>query len=159
MDPQAQRGQTISWEVTTHVHRERSNDWYWGLGIITVVGAIVSIVLGNVLFAIVLVLGLGSVGVLMARGPRQHSVHIDARGISIDGTLHPFRSIQTFWVEQHTEQPRLLLTMHSIIAPHIALPLPGKAEGGQIRSFLKRVVEEEEQEPHLGEHLAEMFGL
>lgn len=153
------RDQTISWTVITHVHREHSVDWYWSVGIIAVVAAGVSIWLGNLLFALIILVGVGSLGALFMRGPREHAVRVDNRGVSIDGTLYPYRSIQSFWVERNPEYPRLYLTTHAVVSPHIMLPLDNGAQAEQVRSYLKRLVNEVEQEPHFGEHLANMFGL
>jgi hypothetical protein len=153
------RDQVISWNIVTHIHRERSVDWYWSVGLITLVAAGVSIWLGNLLLALILVIGVGSLGALFLRGPREYAVRIDHRGITIDGTLHPYRTLASFWVDRHSDYPRLYLTSHAIMSPHIMLPLEHGAQAEQVRSYLKRVLEEKEQEPHWGEHLAEMFGL
>src|SRR6185436_2971744 len=149
------REQVISWTVVTHVHKEHSVDWYWSVGIIAVVSAAISIWLGNLLFAIVILVAIGSLGALFMRGPREHSARIDSRGVSIDGTLYPFRAIASFWVDRDSEFPRLYVTTHAIMSPHIMLPLDNAAHAEQVRSYLKRVVEEKEQDPHFGEHLAE----
>lgn len=150
--------QEISWEVSTHTHRERSVDWYWALGIIAIVSAVISVWLGNTLFAIIIILALGSLGVLAARGPREHSVHINTKGVFVDGTLYPYRSIESFWVERD-ETPKLLISTTGVITPRMNLSLPSEAEAERVRSFLKRYVHEVEQEAHFGEHLAEIFGL
>jgi hypothetical protein len=124
-----------------------------------VAAAAVSVWLGNLLFAIVILVGVGSLGALFLRGPREHAVRIDNRGIHIDGTLYPYRSIQSFWVERDPGYPRLYLMTHAVVAPHVTLPLESVVQAEQVRSYLKRIVREEEQEPHFGEHLANMFGL
>ncbi len=153
------REQTISWNIITHVHKEHSVDWYWTVGIIAVVAAGISVWLGNLLFAIIILISVGSLAMLYMRGPREHAVRIDNRGVHIDGTLYPYRSINSFWVERNTEYPRLYLMTSAIVAPHVMLPLDNTAQAEQIRSLMKRFVHEEEQDPHFGEHLAEMLGL
>ena len=155
----AEAGQVIAWNVHSHVHRERTSDWYWALGLIALVGAAASIFFGNTLLAVILVVGAASVGVLASRTPREHGVRIDARGISIDGTLYPYASVQSFWVEESGDAPRLFVSTSGIIAPHLTLPLQDRARAGQVRSFLKKYATEEEQGPHFGEHIAEFFGL
>ncbi len=152
-------GKKISWDVVTHEHRERSSDWYWTLGTLGVVGAGVSLWFSNGLFAIILLLGAGSIGYLAARGPREHSIHIDEKGIKIDGTLYAFKSIRSFWVEEGVEFPRLFLTTSGVLSPHLAIPLDSPAQGRDVREHLREFVKEEEQETHIGEHLAEIFGL
>jgi len=156
MEPQ---GHTISWEVLTHVHQERTNDWYWALGLSAVVAAGLSIWLGNLLFGIVIILCAGSVGFLAARGPREHTVALDTRGLTVDGTMYPYRSLKSFWVDQDPEYPRLFITTHGIITPHMTLPLNDEDHAREVRAYLHPRLEEVEQEPHLGEHLAELMGL
>lgn len=158
--------QVITWEVHSHAQRERSTDWFWGLGLAAVAGATLSIFLGNVLLAIILILGAGSIGVLALRGPREHSVRIDSRGVSIDGTLYRHASLRSFWVDEERENmpeekkhAHLYLSTSGIVAPHFTLPLEGPAHAQQVRSFLRRYVKEEEQGAHFSEHLAELLGL
>jgi hypothetical protein len=162
----ADEGQVISWEVRTHTHQERSNDWFWGLGVAAAVGAALSIFLGNVLLAIILIVGAGSLGILAARGPREHSVRIDARGVSIDGTLYRYDSLRSFWVDEEREGfpedrrgAHLYISTTGIIAPHFTLALESGAQAEAVRSFLKKYMQEEEQGPHFGEHVAQMLGL
>lgn len=154
-------GQTISWQVETHEHKDRSTDWYWGLGLGAVAAAAISIFFGNYLFAAIVLLGLGSIATLVARGPREHWVKIDSRGISLDGTLYRYHSTQSFWVDlgNAEREPRLLVSTNGIFSPQLVIPLGNTTRAHNVRGFLKRFVEEVEQEPHLGEHLAELFGL
>lgn len=149
----------MAWSVMTHEHRERSTDWYWGLGVLAIAGSAASIFFGNVLLAIIIALGAGSIGFLAARGPREHMIRIDARGLSIDGTRHPWSSISSFWVEHETDIPRLFFTMRAALIPYVSLTLDDRAQGESVRAHLRRYLEEVEQGPHIGEHLAEIFGL
>jgi hypothetical protein len=152
-------GQAISWTVGAEAPRERSVDWYWGLGVVAVAGAGVSVFFGNILLAIILVLGAGSIGFLALRGPREHIVAADERGITIDGTRYPYTNIHSFWVESDVEPPHLFLSMKGILTPHHSFPLPNHETGMKLRELLVRFVAEEEQGPHVGDHLADIFRL
>ncbi|MDO8518041.1 MAG: hypothetical protein Q7S26_01995 [bacterium] len=156
---EAAQEQTITWHVQTHEHRERSSDWYWALGLLALAGAGASVFFGNILLAIILVVGAGSIGLLAARGPREHAVKIDKRGVSLDGTLYLYPAIQSFWVEEEVGEPTLFLTTNSIVMPHVSVPLDNAAHAGQVRAYLRRYVEEEEQWPHFGENIARLLGL
>lgn len=156
-----QEGQSISWHVQTHEHRERSTDWYWGLGLGAVAAAGISLFFGNILFAIIIIMGLGSIAVLVARGPREHGVRIDSRGVSLDGTLYRFSSIQSFWIqpEDQMHEARMLVTTSGIFSPQLVIPLGNMTRAQNVRALMRRHAQEQEQEAHLGEHLAEIFGL
>lgn len=152
-------GGEISWEVLTHVHRERTNDWYWALGLSAVVAAALSIWLGNLLFGVLILLCAGSIGALAMRGPREHNVTIDPRGLSVDGTLYPYRALKSFWVVDDPEYLRLYITTRGIITPHMMFPLESQEHAQVVHAYLVDRLEEVEQEPHIGEHIAAMLGL
>ncbi len=156
-----QPGQSISWQVETHEHKERSTDWYWGLGLGAVAAAGISLFFGNILLALIIVIGIGSIATLIARGPREHWVRVDSRGVSLDGTLYRFGSIQSFWIqaEDQRHEARMLLTTNGIFSPQLVIPLGHMTRAQNVRAFMRRHAEEVEQDAHLGEHLAEIFGL
>ena len=151
--------QELTWQVASHTTRERSNDWYWGLGAIALVGAIASIVFGNILLAVIILLGAFSLGYLTAQKPREHTISVGPRGISVDGTRYPYRSIRSFWVEHNETHAHLFVTMQGIVAPHLSIYLADTVEGDAVRRYLKKYVPEVEQGPQFGEQLAEILGL
>lgn len=154
----------IVWHVLTHEHKEHSTDWYWALGLLTVAGAGASIFFGNLLLAVILSLGGISIAVLKIRGPREHQVKLDARGVTLDGTLYQWKAVQSFWIHTNPpgSEPRLYLNTHSLLMPRIVVPLDSAAHGEQIRALCLQYAEEapeEEQHPLFLEHIAEIFGL
>ncbi len=149
----------FSWTIETHEHKERTTDWYWTLIVLAVVAAGVSVFFGNVLFAIIMALGVGSILFLAARGPREHTIRIDERGLSVDGTRYPYKSIHSYWIERGTENPRLFITMSGIFSPHLSVQLTHKEEARALQQHLSRFIDEEEQGPHIGENLSRMLGI
>lgn len=154
----------ISWHIETHEHTERTNDWYWGLGLIALAAAGLSIFLGNVLFAIIVVLATGSLWALSVRGPREHEVRVAQRGITMDGTLYRWENIESFWVEDERHLPagepaHLLVTTKGVLHPQLIIPLGDSNRARNVREYARRHAREVEQEPHLGHHVVRMFGL
>jgi hypothetical protein len=157
MPPQEQG---ITWHVDTHEHKERSVDWYWTLGFLALGGAALSIFLGNILFGVILLLGGGCIGALAARGPREHAVRIDQKGVVLDGTLYPYKNIESFWIDEtRPAEPKLLVSTTGVLHPQLVIPLLASARATAARQYLRRFAKEEEQHMHIGEHLAELFGL
>ncbi|HYF12869.1 MAG TPA: hypothetical protein VD928_01030 [Candidatus Paceibacterota bacterium] len=152
-------GDHLSWSVTTHEHKERSMDWYWALGLLALVGIGIAVFFNNILLAIIIAIGAGSIGALALRGPREHTVRIDDRGLSLDGTRYRWDAIYSFWVEHDEEYPKLFITMRGVLMPHLTLTLDNRAQGEAVREHLRNYVEEEEQGPHIGERLTELLGL
>ena len=158
---------SISWTVLTHEHQERTNDWYWALGLIALVGIGVSIYFNDILFAIVLALGVGSLIFLTIRGPREHDVALTPRGINIDGTLYRYPTVRSCWVaieevEHDAEfepRARLFLATSGLLHPTFMFPLEDVTHAEAVRDYLLDYVEEVEQEPHFTEHLAALLGI
>jgi hypothetical protein len=151
--------QSISWNVVTHEHRERTSDWYWALGVLAVIGIGLSIYFSNVLLALIILIGASCIGVLVSRGPREHLVVVDKRGVHVDGTLYAYRSLHSFWVEEDVAEPRLFLTTAGWVVPHLTLPLTDRALAHEVHKYLKDKLDEVEQHAHFGEMLAEICGL
>ncbi len=158
----------ISWSVLTHEHTDRSTDWYWAFGIIAIVGIAVSIYFLNIFLAIILSIGVTTLIILTVRGPREHDVHLTPRGIDIDGTLYRYPTIHSFWVsieypEDETPEldprARLFLTTSGYLHPRFMLPLNDVDHAEEVRDYLLQFLNEEHQEPHFTEHLAELAGL
>lgn len=147
----------ITWHVETHEHVERSVDWYWGLGLAALVGAGFSLFFGNLLFALIILVAAGSLAALLIRGPREHQVRIDPRGLSLDGTLYRWQNIDSFWVSDRRRQ--LLVSTKGILHPQLVIPLGDPTRGQNVRHYMRRHAQEVEQDPHMGEHIAEMLGL
>ena len=156
-------GDGIAWIVHTHEHKERTTDWYWALGLVALAGAAASIYFSNILLAFILAIGAATIGTLVARGPRTHWVRVDSRGISMDGTLYPYTSVHPFWVEEFRQEAgedgRLLVSLNSYLYPQLVVPTLEPQRAANLRTYLKKYAHEEEQNPHLGEHLAEIVGL
>jgi hypothetical protein len=149
----------MEWSVTTHEHRERTADWYWGLGVLALAGGVAAIFFGNFLFAVIIAIGAVSIGFLAARGPREHRMRIDDRGLVIDGTRYPYSAVHSFWVEHEADNPHLFMTMKGILSSHFSLTLDSEAQGTEVREHLGQHIQEAEQGPHVGEQLAHLLGL
>ena len=125
----------------------------------TIVGVAASVYLGNFLLALILLIGVTCIVALAIRGPREHNVKVTHRGVVLDGTLHPWRGIESFWVDDDRDDPRLFLTTHSLLHPHLTIPLDDASHADRVRQHIRRYCEELEQGPRFGEELAEILGL
>ena len=155
MPPQ---NESIAWSAPTHEQKDRSVDWYWALGILGVCGAIAAVLWGNLLFAAIIAVAAGSVGALAARNPREHDVHIDSRGITIDHELYPYESLHSFWVSVDDRSEKLHLATNGVIHPHITLSIHAPANAERVYRYVSRHLQEEETYS-LGSMFGEFFGL
>ena len=89
----------FSWEVDEYIERDRSNDWFWTVGLIVLTGIVISIILKNFVFAMFLLVAAGTLSVFIFRKPERLAVTIDNRGVQIEHTFYPYKELKQFWVE------------------------------------------------------------
>jgi len=151
---------SLEWSMYEHEHIERGADWYWALGIIAVSIAITSILLHDFLFAIVVLAAAVVLGLLAREAPELTRIEISDRGIKINDTLHRYREIISFWVEdEHPHhRPMLLVDTKKFLSPNLIIPIE-HVDPALVRAYLKeRVLERPMREP-IGHKILEYLGL
>lgn len=147
----------LSWETLEYQHVPRSSDWFWGLGIIAVGGAIVAVIFGNVLFGLVIAIGAISLGLHALCHPKVVSCEITSRGIMLDTVLFPYSSLQSFWIREHTIPNQLVLTSRKVLMPHVTVFLEG-VSAEEVREVLLEYLDEEETHETFSDRVLELFG-
>ncbi len=139
----------FSWDAPHYEHRAKSTDWYWILGILAVVGIVLSILSHNLLLAFLL--GLGAVLMAIYAGKDSPIIHIEItqKGIRVDDSIYPYKNIKSFWIyKTKDESYRLILEVERVYVPFFTLPIAPEVPLNDLRSFLKLKIEEvEHREP------------
>lgn len=147
----------LHWEASEFEYKEKSSDWYWILGIVAVVGALISVFLNNVLFAIFILLGAFLMAMFASKHPEIIQIKLNYRGILVNETLYPYRSINSFWVEDFREgKEKLLITPRATFALQVVLPIRN-IDPDLIREFMATYCQEEEQRETIAERIMEYF--
>lgn len=144
---------SVSWKALEYEHFEKTPDWFWGLGVIVIVAAGISIFLGNILFAIVLVLAGFTLALHAAKPPKVEHFAISDRGVLVGNTLYPFTTLDSFWVENN-EHSRALLFLKSkkFFMPLLTIPIE-EINPEQVHAALSDMLPEEEHRETFAEHL------
>ncbi len=136
------------WEGHEYEHDPKSADWYWALGIIAVAGTIASILFGNTLFAVLILVAAIAIGLHAAKQPPLHRFQLIETGLMIGDVLFPFNQMISFSILQDAAEqypPLLSIKTASWHAPHLMIPLDGVDESTVLAHFLNHVDEEEHQ--------------
>jgi hypothetical protein len=137
------RPNPLFWQAYEYEARERGADWFWAVGIITVSLAVTAIILNNVLFAFVIVLSGFALSLFASRPPKEVDVTVDDRGILVEKYFYPYRSLESFWVDEHETQPKLLLKSQRLFMPYITIFInPEDVEVRRVKQFLSRYLPE-----------------
>jgi hypothetical protein len=147
----------IEWDAHEYEHKERSSDWYWAVGIVAVSGAIASIIFGNIIFAVLLLLSVFSLTLHINRPPETTHIILDEQGVQYKNTLFPYDTLHSFWVDEEHSHPKIILRSKKTFMPLIIVPL-GDAQGDRVRNVLLKELPEEFQSLSIVEKILEYFG-
>jgi hypothetical protein len=151
---------SIVWHAPTHEQTERSADWYWALGVLALVGSVLAIFFGNLLFAAIIVLSAVSIGILAVKEPRMCEIEVNERGVRIETSLYPYRSLKSFAIDEDSrERPQLILMTSSFLNPELVLPLGDHVNPEDVRDVLLTKLEEGEHVESLFSRLADLAGI
>ncbi len=140
--------QPIRWSAYEHDHIHRSIDWFWALGIAAICIALISALLGNFLFGVLILVAAITLAILAKSPPPLVQFEISDRGIRIGETMHRFEEIIAFWVEDHdADPPVLLVDTKKWLSPNLVIPLTN-VDHRLVRAFLaERTTERPMKEP------------
>jgi hypothetical protein len=157
MTPDIEESGIISWDAPEYHHFERTNDWYWTLGIIAISAAILCIIFGSILFAIFILLAGLAVGLYAGREPSLVHYELHPKGIVADRVFYTYKSIESFWIDEHHALPRILLKSRKMFMPYITINF-AHIPPEEIKEYLIEYLPEVEHEESWAHRLLEHVG-
>lgn len=147
----------IRWQAHEYEYVDKDANWYWAVGIITVAGAVVSLIAGNILFAILILLGGFTLSMHAARKPELMNFEFNPKGVMIDSTMYPYTTLESFWVDDLTN-PKIILKSEKLFMTYIIIPFPDDEDPEEVRDYLGYYLEEEEMYEPFSHKLMEYLG-
>ena len=145
----------IEWQAYDRVPQKNGPDWYWAVSIIALAIVITSIVLNNVLFAVLIVIATIALFLRTLQEPRPIAYSLTNRGLWMNKNFQPFTTLESFWVEE--QEPTLILKSKGLIVPLLVIPLEN-TDPQAVREFLQEHLPEEEQHEPLSKRIMEYLG-
>ncbi|HEY4490254.1 MAG TPA: hypothetical protein VJC12_03310 [Candidatus Paceibacterota bacterium] len=150
---------TLSWQSLEYDHYERSNDWFWAVGIIAVSVAITAIIFKDILFAIIIIVGAFTLMLYATRAPHEIEISITDKGIKLDKIFYPYHSLESFWVEELDHRARILIKSQRLIMPYIIAPINrDEIDPEQVRKTLTRYLPQVFHSESIFHHWMEYLG-
>ncbi|MFA7252413.1 MAG: hypothetical protein WC027_00980 [Candidatus Paceibacterota bacterium] len=138
---------SLTWQAPEYNHYERSTDWFWAVGIITVCIAVLAFIYNNALFGILILLSAGILVFYTFREPSMVDYEINQRGVIVGKDLHPYLTIESFWIETRQGEPKIILKSKKNLLPYIIIPIHEESVD-EVANVLAEFLEEKElQEP------------
>lgn len=147
----------IRWTAPEYSHRDKSADWFWAVGIISISLAGAAIIFNNVLLAIFILLGAFTLSLYAHREPFEVEYELNEKGVIAGNTLYTYSSLESFWVETRYAQPRLHLKSKRPLVPHVTILLD-EINPNIVDEYLTRYIREEEYVEPLSHKLLEYLG-
>ena len=148
----------LTWSAYEHEHVERSTEWYWALGVVAVSLGLSSVLLGNLLFAFIIVIGAAIMGLLASKPPTLTHVEISDRGIRVADGLHLWGDVISFWVDtEESEVPLLLVDTTKFLSPNIVIPIVD-IDPDDVRTWMREHTEEVYMREPLSQKIFELLG-
>jgi hypothetical protein len=153
----------INWSALEYEDKERSQDWFWALGIIVATSAVAAIIFSDYFFAGLLILSGLFLGFFAIKKPEMISYELNNAGLRIRNRLYPYEKIKSFWVQVGTERnsvikPLLFIHSQRIFMPIIAIPI-AENMAEEIHAFmLAQNIAEVEMKEHPSEKIMEALG-
>lgn len=147
----------LEWDAPLHHHTEKNNDWYWAVGIITLTAAALAFIFGNVIFGILIIVGIFTLMIHASKKPEIIHVEINDRGITLDKVLYPFLSLESFWIDAHEHPPKILLKSTKVLMPYITIQI-AEMDREKVREILLTYIAETEHHEPLSQKILERFG-
>ncbi len=148
----------ISWETLEYKQKQRSADWYWAVIIIALAIVVISFIIHDALFGVLIIIGTIILILFSIREPRLFKVVIDKRGFVIHNDSFPFATLDEFWVDiTDIKAPKILLRSKKTFMPLIVIPIEDY-DHDDIRDFLLQYLPEREIREPLSQKIMEALG-
>ena len=152
----------FNWKTKEHAHYEKSNDWFWLLGIITVAIAVLSVYFGNILFAVVVLLAAFTMILHVHTEHEDIDVSINKKGIRINKVIYPWSTLESFWIDVDDEfdhiENQLLVKSQKKMVPLIIIPMTSDIDVEDLKDFMLIFIDEEEMKEPFSHRLMEFLG-
>lgn len=132
----------FEWEAHEYEHKERSQDWFWAMGILSVAIAAAVAIFGNVIFAIFILVAVFSLALFVNRPPENIRVVVDERGITRDRILYPYSTLESFWIDVDHSHPKIFVASEKIFLPLIVIPIGRDVDLEELHEALSQFLRE-----------------
>ena len=148
----------IEWDAHEYEHKERSPDWFWAVGIISVSVAIASVIFGNIIFGILVLISTFALALFINRPPSTLRVAVDEKGITRGKVRYPYQTLQSFWIDTEHPHKKIILRSEKLFMPLIIVPLGNEVDTEQLHENLSNFLPEEFHSLPLIERILEYLG-
>ena len=143
----------IEWQAPEYSHRKRSADFFWSIGLITILATILTVWFKDYLFAIFIFIAGGSLIMFTLREPENMSFSIKTEGLTIGKDKYEWKEIRGFNIKNNKLYSKLLIETSKYFLPVYTIPISSSIIG-EINDSLSKFVP---KKPEIEESHSMMF--
>jgi hypothetical protein len=118
----------LVWSALEYEEKERSDDWFWALGIIVLTSSIASLIFGNYFFALFIIIAGALLAFFAMKKPEVVTYELNGKGLKIHGRTYTYDSIKAFWVQadftpNSPVKPLLFIHSERFFMPILSIPI------------------------------------
>ncbi len=149
--------QTLSWISPEYIQKERSIDWFWTIGLVSIIGAVGAIYFENYMFAILILLSGGMLFLFSIHTPRDVIYEISDDGLKVGDKEYKIKELKFFDFQKDKESTKLLIQTSGRFMPLLTIIIdPYMKES--ITKELSKVIERKEMEESFSLKIMDMLG-
>lgn len=133
----------IEWDAHEYEHKVRGSDWFWAVGIISVSLAITAVIVGNIIFGILVLIGAFALSLFANRLPSTIHMIVDKKGVTRNKILYPYSTLKSFWIDTEHPHKKIILRSEKMFMPLIIIPLGDETLVEEIHENLSILLSEE----------------
>lgn len=148
----------IKWEAPEHAHREKGNDWFWALGIIALAASFASVIMGNVLLGLLIIISAFVLALHANKEPRIMEIEIRESSVRVDKRVYPYNNLESFGINMdNEEEPVLIFKSEKMLMPYISV-FVDLEDVEEVRDYLSERLPEEDHDVGLIQRLVDFLG-
>ncbi|MDO8589918.1 MAG: hypothetical protein Q7R69_01435 [bacterium] len=148
----------IEWDAHEYEHKQRSPDWFWAVGIISISVAIASVIFGNIIFGILVLISAFALSLFINRPPSMLHVVVDEKGVTRGKIRYPFSTLQSFWIDTEHPHKKIIMRSEKLLMPLVIVPLGNETDVEQLHENLSIFLPEEFHSLPFVEKILEYLG-
>ena len=149
-----EEGFYVNWQASEYDRKERSSDWLWIAGAAIITLSIISIMMENILLAVIFILGGFSFMAYERREPEIMKIALTGKGVRLGNNLYQYKDLQSFAIDDEPPKRRIVLVSSQSIIKHTYVPI-GDESVDDIRECLAQFLPEVHYEPTITDLITE----
>ncbi|MFP4539827.1 MAG: hypothetical protein ACLFNN_02730 [Candidatus Paceibacterota bacterium] len=147
----------LKWDTPEYPFWRKTAEWYVSMIIISGSAVFAAVMLNNLIFAAFLAVAAFALLTMASIPPKNIKVKIKKRGIAIGKKYYPYENLESFYINDFEEPPRLFLKSKSLLSPLIVTQL-GEIEEEEVEETLLKKLKKEYLQESFFQKLLERLG-